>query len=191
MQRVAKVWAEGATKYGEHNWELGFPMKTLFNHLLAHIFKYLSGDRSEDHLGHMSCNVIMLVVEESMRYNDNLADLRLPGNILSPEMKKAIEEFRLTKKQSNNQSNNQPEQKDQIDSNKFNPIPISITLLTLYQSGVLRYSAGCTVPFKDIARKYFSNRSYTKLRDDLKECGFQFDTEDNIINFEWRENSLD
>lgn len=57
--RVAEAMAHGAEKYGEGNWEKGMPVKFMLNHALAHIFQYLSGDRSEDHLGHAAANLCM------------------------------------------------------------------------------------------------------------------------------------
>ncbi len=52
MESLAKTYAEGSAKYGDYNWERGMPVHDLLNHALRHIFKYLGGDRSEDHLGH-------------------------------------------------------------------------------------------------------------------------------------------
>lgn len=51
--------AHGAAKYGEGNWTKGMPVKFMLNHALCHIFQYLSGDRSEDHLGHACANLCM------------------------------------------------------------------------------------------------------------------------------------
>jgi hypothetical protein len=49
----------GAERYGEHNWMKGMPIGHVLNHALAHIFNYLEGDRSEDHLGHAVANLMM------------------------------------------------------------------------------------------------------------------------------------
>ena len=57
IRRYAAAMAEGAEKYGDHNWEKGMPINDLINHGLRHIFLYLSGDKSEDHLGHALWNV--------------------------------------------------------------------------------------------------------------------------------------
>jgi hypothetical protein len=51
--------AHGAEKYGAHNWEKGFPLDSILNHALVHIYRYLSGDRTEDHLGHAAANLLM------------------------------------------------------------------------------------------------------------------------------------
>lgn len=56
--------AEGAAKYGEHNWQKGFPVTDILNHAIAHIYKHLSGDRTEDHLGHAAANLLMAIDTE-------------------------------------------------------------------------------------------------------------------------------
>ena len=48
---IAKILNDGAIKYGEFNWE-GISTKSHLNHAIQHVFAYLSGDRSDDHLGH-------------------------------------------------------------------------------------------------------------------------------------------
>ena len=58
--------AEGAAKYGDNNWERGFPINDILNHALAHVFKHLSGDRTEDHLGHAAANLLMAIHTEAM-----------------------------------------------------------------------------------------------------------------------------
>lgn len=51
--------ALGAKNYGERNWLKGMPVSRLLNHAIAHIFNHLSGDVSEDHLGHAAANLMM------------------------------------------------------------------------------------------------------------------------------------
>lgn len=51
--------AHGASRYGEGNWLKGMPLAFLLNHALAHIYTFLDGDRSEDHLGHAAANLLM------------------------------------------------------------------------------------------------------------------------------------
>lgn len=58
LAAVARACAEGAEKYSDYNWERGMPASDLLNHALQHIYKFLSGDRSEDHLGHAGWNVL-------------------------------------------------------------------------------------------------------------------------------------
>lgn len=50
LEGVARIYAEGAAKYGDKSWEKGLPISDLVNHALRHWRLYASGDRSEDHL---------------------------------------------------------------------------------------------------------------------------------------------
>ena len=58
LRRLAETYAEGAAKFGQFNWENGMPVTDLLNHGIAHIYKFLSGDRSEDHLAHAAWNLL-------------------------------------------------------------------------------------------------------------------------------------
>jgi hypothetical protein len=51
LEAVARIYAEGAKKYGDYNWEKGFSISDLMNHGIRHYNLYMRGDRSEDHLG--------------------------------------------------------------------------------------------------------------------------------------------
>lgn len=63
MDRVATVWGEGCKKYGEYNWQKGGDdfIRDIPNHIIGHIFAYISGDTSEDHLANIICNCQMLM----------------------------------------------------------------------------------------------------------------------------------
>lgn len=58
LRALAKTYAEGAAKFGAHNWENGMPAVDMLNHAIAHIFSFLGGNRDEDHLGHAAWNVL-------------------------------------------------------------------------------------------------------------------------------------
>ena len=58
LASVAAACAEGAQKYSAFNWERGMPATDMLNHAIRHIYLFLAGDRSEDHLGHAGWNVI-------------------------------------------------------------------------------------------------------------------------------------
>jgi len=58
LQRVAEAYAEGAAKFGACNWENGMPVTDLLNHAIAHVYKFLAGDRAEDHLAHAAWNLL-------------------------------------------------------------------------------------------------------------------------------------
>ncbi len=52
--KMAEVLDTGAKKYGAGNWK-DISVNDNLNHLLAHVYAYLAGDRSDDHLSHVLC----------------------------------------------------------------------------------------------------------------------------------------
>jgi hypothetical protein len=54
---VAKVLHTGAVKYGVDNWRK-IPVEDHINHNIMHAYAYLAGDRSDEHLSHMTCRSI-------------------------------------------------------------------------------------------------------------------------------------
>jgi hypothetical protein len=67
LRRLAETCAEGAQRYGDHNWEKGIPASVMLNHALRHIALYLAGDASEDHLAHAAWNLLAVChFEEAM-----------------------------------------------------------------------------------------------------------------------------
>lgn len=92
LRRLAETYAEGAAKYHEKNWELGLPIGDILNHAIRHIFFYLSGDRTEDHLSHASWNLFAAMhSEESWPHLND--DLRGPGCTLTPLLRDKIKAF--------------------------------------------------------------------------------------------------
>lgn len=61
LRVIAKVLHEGAQKYDAFNWEMGMPINDILIHAINHIYAFLDGDRSEDHLGHAFCNMMFAV----------------------------------------------------------------------------------------------------------------------------------
>ena len=63
LEAVALVLTRGAARYGPYNWKRG--KKDFFldawNHAFVHLQKFKEGDRSEDHLAHLACNVAFMV----------------------------------------------------------------------------------------------------------------------------------
>lgn len=57
---LAKVMEHGATKYEPRNW-MKIDVDSHLNHLLAHVFAYLAGDRQDDHLTHALARAAMAV----------------------------------------------------------------------------------------------------------------------------------
>lgn len=62
-----RAFAEGKQKYGRDNWLKGFPQMGIINHALQHIFSYLEGDKSEDHLGHAMWNIGVAIHQQAHR----------------------------------------------------------------------------------------------------------------------------
>ena len=58
LRRLAETCAEGAKKYADRNWEKGIPASVMLNHAIRHIYLWLQGDDSEDHLAHAAWNVL-------------------------------------------------------------------------------------------------------------------------------------
>lgn len=79
LEAVAKACAEGAARYGDFNWEAGMPVHDLLNHALRHVYRYLSGDRSEDHLGHAAWGLMAAIHSEQVWPELNAGTMRGPG----------------------------------------------------------------------------------------------------------------
>jgi hypothetical protein len=71
LRKLAETCREGAIKYNEKgyppNWLKGMPMSDVMNHLLTHIYKWISGDTSEPHLPHAFWNLMALIHFEETR----------------------------------------------------------------------------------------------------------------------------
>ena len=67
LQRLAETYGEGAIKYGEHNWEKGIDTQNLLQHTIAHIYEYLKGDKSEDHLAHAAWGLFAVMHMEETK----------------------------------------------------------------------------------------------------------------------------
>jgi len=61
LAAVARACAEGAEKYSDFNWEKGMPAHDALNHAIRHLYMFLGGDRSEEHLGHAAWNVMAAI----------------------------------------------------------------------------------------------------------------------------------
>ena len=79
LEAVARTCAEGAAKYSDYNWEAGMPVGDLLNHALRHIYKYLGGDRSEDHLPHAAWGLLAAIHSEALWPELNDGTLRGQG----------------------------------------------------------------------------------------------------------------
>lgn len=79
LAAVARACAEGAEKYADFNWEKGMPAHDMLNHALRHIYKFLEGDRAEDHLGHAAWNVMGAIHSLEVWPDLNQGTLRTEG----------------------------------------------------------------------------------------------------------------
>lgn len=79
---LARTYAEGAEKFGQFNWENGMPVTDLLNHAIAHLYKFLGGDRSEEHLAHAAWNILGAI--HSVEMWPHLNDKVLRGDNCSP-----------------------------------------------------------------------------------------------------------
>jgi len=79
LREVARTCAEGAAKYDDFNWERGMPVHDLLNHALAHIYRFLAGDRSEPHLPHAAWNLLAAIHSAELWPHLNQGTLRGPG----------------------------------------------------------------------------------------------------------------
>lgn len=79
LRRYAEAMAEGVDKYGEFNWEQGMPVHDILNHAIRHIFLYLEGDRTEDHLGHAAWNIMSACHSDELWPELNKPHQRLAG----------------------------------------------------------------------------------------------------------------
>lgn len=85
LEAVARTCAEGAAKYGDWNWEKGMPVHDLLNHALRHIYRYLAGDRSEEHLPHAAWGLLAAIHSEALWPQLNSTTLRGAGCTPPPE----------------------------------------------------------------------------------------------------------
>lgn len=70
---VSKHFADGAKKYGEHNWEKGIPCHSYVDSAVRHLIKYCRGDSDEPHDRAFVWNLLCLLW--TMKHKPELNDL--------------------------------------------------------------------------------------------------------------------
>ena len=65
--RLSKHFERGAIKYQERNWEKGIPAHSFADSAMRHMFKYMDGQRDEDHLIAAIWNLCCLAWTEEKR----------------------------------------------------------------------------------------------------------------------------
>ena len=76
LMRVSKRFEDGAGKYGVHNWRKGIPLSRYVDSLNRHLWAFMQGDTTEDHLGAITWNAMCL----SETY-DLISEGKLPDNL--------------------------------------------------------------------------------------------------------------
>jgi hypothetical protein len=56
---LAEVLQYGASRYARDNWRK-IPSEEHFNHMMIHYYAWISGDKTDDHMGHFFCRAMML-----------------------------------------------------------------------------------------------------------------------------------
>jgi hypothetical protein len=97
MKRLASTCAEGAEKYGDHNWLYGFQVTSLCNNTAKHLFDYNSGNRDEDHLGH-ACWGFHAAVHMYFLRPDMHENLLGPSWTLTDENKRILDQHATRRK---------------------------------------------------------------------------------------------
>jgi hypothetical protein len=76
LRRLALHYENGARKYKDRNWEKGMPLSWFLDSAIRHLFDYLSGDRSEDHLAAVAWNALGYIHSEQL-----IRDSKLPKEL--------------------------------------------------------------------------------------------------------------
>lgn len=89
---LARTCAEGAKKYGAHNYALGMPATDALNHVLRHVVLWLAGDREEPHLPHAMWGLMTAIAMDTLHPELSAQHLRGPGCTVTPAMKKCLDD---------------------------------------------------------------------------------------------------
>lgn len=60
LMKLAKRFEDGAAKYERDNWKKGIPLSRYVDSLYRHLWAFLEGDDTEDHLGAIIWNAVCL-----------------------------------------------------------------------------------------------------------------------------------
>lgn len=70
LSRLAQHMSNGAKKYGDRNWEKGIPTSRCLASAMRHLYSWVTGDRSEDHLSAILFNVMAIIHWEETKNKD-------------------------------------------------------------------------------------------------------------------------
>jgi hypothetical protein len=81
LKRLAQHYENGAKKYGDRNWEKGQPVSRYLDSAIRHLYAFLDGDRSEDHMAAVAWNALGAIhTEEKVKQGhlpEELNDLEM------------------------------------------------------------------------------------------------------------------
>ena len=72
--KLAKRFEDGAAKYKRDNWKQGIPISRYVDSLYRHLWAFMEGDHTEDHLGAIIWNAVCLSETYDMIENESLCD---------------------------------------------------------------------------------------------------------------------
>ena len=72
MSRLAKHFENGAVKYGDSNWAKGIPLNRYLDSAFRHLYKFMDGQRDEDHAIAAAWNILCMIETEHMIDNGEL-----------------------------------------------------------------------------------------------------------------------
>ena len=76
LKRLAIHYENGAEKYEERNWEKGIPTSRCFSSAIRHLYRWLDGERGEDHLSAAVWNIFTIIHHEV--YKPEMVDTPQP-----------------------------------------------------------------------------------------------------------------
>lgn len=66
LMKLARRFEDGAAKYERDNWKQGIPLSRYVDSLYRHLWAYMDGDKTEDHLGAIIWNAVCLSETDDM-----------------------------------------------------------------------------------------------------------------------------
>jgi len=69
---VARQFEEGASKYGENNWQKGQPISRYVDSALRHLFKHMAGENDERHDVAAAWNIMAMLETQHRIEQDDL-----------------------------------------------------------------------------------------------------------------------
>lgn len=74
LMRLARRFEDGAAKYKRDNWKQGIPLSRYVDSLYRHLWAFMEGDATEDHLGAIIWNAVCLSETHDMIRNYELPE---------------------------------------------------------------------------------------------------------------------